>query len=170
MKRGLLRVVLALLLVLTVASKAAQPPDGIGRNELIARVMEVLAQHRLAGQPDLVPARSVIPVAVRFEAPGCDRPIEVLPIHINFQEAPVFDVVLGAGYVRLFAYLDRTWLVESPWGMRLTWLKHKLLSLIGLGRFVTITTGLLVASPPGCRAADTIDWSRVWDRSTTGRP
>ena len=168
MKRVLLRAVLLLLLILTVATKS-QPPDGIGRNELIARVMEVLARHQLSGQPDIVPARSVIPVAVRFEAPGCDQPIEVVPIHINFQEAPVFDVVLGAGYVRLFAYLDRTWAGESPLGMRLTWLKHKPLSLVGLGRFVTIPTGLLIASPPGCRAAQAIDWSGVWDRSTTGR-
>ena len=50
--------------------------------------------------------------------------------------------------------------------MRLTWLRHRALFTLGLGRFVTNKTGLLVASPPGCHIAPAIDWSLVWDRRT----
>ena len=50
--------------------------------------------------------------------------------------------------------------------MRLVWLKNKLLFMFGLGRFVTIRTGLLIAEPSGCYIVEIIDWSLVWDRRT----
>jgi hypothetical protein len=94
------------------------------------------------------------------------RAIEVVALNINLQEAPFFETFFGPGYVKTFAYLDRTWLAEDLLGMRLAWLKNKPLYMFGLGRFVTIPTGLLIAEPSGCHIAETIDWSLVWDRRT----
>jgi hypothetical protein len=153
---------------LTVVSKL-QTPLGIDRRDLISGVVRVLAEHQFKSEADLNPARRVLPVAVRFEAPGCDRPIDVVTIHINLHEAPLFDAAIGTAGTRQFVYLDRIWTEENRLGMRLTWLRHKVLSFLGLGRLEAITLGLLVISPSGCHAAQAIDWSKVWDKRTIAR-
>ncbi len=164
MNRAVLRAVLASLLILTVAFKMQAPADPT-RKQLVARVVNVLAGHHLSVlEQNWRPSPELLPVVVRFEAPGCRAPVEVMLVNINLHEVPLFKGRVAADYTRLFAYLDRTWSTEDRLAMRLTWLKHKVLSILGLGRFVTITKVLLVASPPGCSVASGIDWSPVWDR------
>jgi hypothetical protein len=156
----MLRLILAGLLITSVASKFNVSVD---YNRYIgSAVTKVLEQHGLKAQADLSNARATIQV----HAPGCDGAIEVVPININLQNTPLFDAVLDPGYVKMFVYLDRTWLAEDRLGMRLVWLKNKPLFMLGLGRFVAIATALLIAETPGCHIAETIDWSLVWDRST----
>jgi hypothetical protein len=160
MSRNWLRIIWALLLLMTVASKA-QVSTSLDREELANNVVQVIATHRLSVEP-MLSVRDLFAGAARFRAPGCDEPIEVMPVHISLQEAPLFDALIKADYTRQFVYLDQTWLSENRVAMRLTWLKHKALSFLGRGRFVTIPTGLLVVSPPGCHAAEAIDWTPVW--------
>lgn len=158
--------ILALVLLATVAIKATQSSASIDRDALTSNILRVLSENRL-GTPVAKPLpREVLPVAAQFEAPGCDGPIEVILVYINLQEAPLFDTVIRAGYTRQFAYLGKTWTSADRLQLRLTWLKHKALGILGQGRFVVIGTALLVVSPPGCHAAATIDWSPVWSRST----
>ena len=161
----LLRIIFAGLLLATVASKAQVPTD-FSRDDVSGIVIKVLNQHGLSARADIPEERNVLRDAVHFRAPGCDGIIEVLPIYINLQEAPLFDAVIRPSYTKRFAYLDRIWLTEDRLGMRLVWLKYKALSIFGLSRFVTIPVGLLVASPPSCHIAQTVDWSLVWDRRT----
>jgi hypothetical protein len=162
MSRTYLRAILAVLLLMTVINKT-RVSASLTRETLTSNVLEVLSEHRLSPQR-VMPERDLLPTAAYFQVPGCDGPIEVIPIHINLQEAPIFDALVKPAYTRQFAYLDKTWLGENRVGMRLTWLKHKLLSFLGIGHFANSTTGLLIASPPNCRAASTIDWSPVWRR------
>ena len=162
MSRNWLRTIWALLLLMVVVNNA-QMPASFDREKLANNVVQVIAAHRLSTEP-MPAARDPFPDAVRFRAPGCEEPIEVIPVHINLQEAPLFDALIKANYTRQFVYLDQTWLSENRVAMRLTWLKHKVLSFLGWGRFVTIPTGLLVVSPPGCDAAEAIDWTPVWSR------
>ena len=60
----------------------------------------------------------------------------MIPIISTSRRLP-FDAIVKPAYTRQFAYLDKTWLSENRVGMRLTWLKHKLLTLVGLGHLRT---------------------------------
>jgi hypothetical protein len=159
----LLRATLASLLLLTVYSKT-QTAIEFSREKLVGNVLQVLAAHKVSAQANALPKDSVLPVAVRFHAPGCEAAVEVMPIDINLQEAPMLDAIVKPNYVRQFVYLDQVWTSESRLGMRLTWLRHRILYTLGMGRFVASKTGILVASPPGCRIDPPIDWSMAWDR------
>ena len=159
MSRTSLRALLAALLLMTVATKT-QVSANLSRDRLTGNVLDVISAHQLKTYP--VATRDLLPAAARIEAPGCDGSIDVIPVHINLQEAPLFDTFVNPKYTRLFAFLDKTWSREDRIGMRLTWLRHKLLSFLGLGHFLNSTTGLLIASPAGCSAALAIDWAPVW--------
>lgn len=161
----MLRAVFVSLLLLTVVTQTQGPLDS-DRERLTRNVLEVLAGQGLSARAALPPARDILPVAAQFQAPGCGDRIEVLLFHINLQEAPLFDAVLKPNYARQFAYLDETWFSENRLGMRLTWLKHRVRSVLGLSRFMRSKDGLLIVSPPGCQIAQTVDWSLVWDRRT----
>jgi hypothetical protein len=165
MKAYWLRSILALLLLATAAAKTRGTAN-IDQETLATNILHVLAEHRLGAQAARPVGRTLLPVAVQFHAPECSGPIEVIPIDINLQEAPLFDLFVRPDYTRQFVYLDKTWTGADRLQMRLTWLRHKASAMLGLGRFVTITKGLLVASPPGCQAAAAIDWSAVWTRGT----
>lgn len=161
----LLRVTLLSLLLMTVFSKT-QTTVYTGQEWLVGNVLEVLVLHRVSAQANATQTGTVLPVLVQFEVPGCDGSVEIRSIHINLQEAPMLKAVIKPNHMKQFAYLDQTWHSENRLGMRLTWLRHRLLSLLGLSRFVTGSEGLLIVSPPGCHAAEDIDWSLVWDRRT----
>ena len=163
------RAILASLLLLTAYSKT-QTSDEFGRDKLVGNVLEVLAAHNVNAQASPLPKDVVLPVAVRFHAPGCERAIEVMPIDINLQEAPLLDTIVKPNYVRQFVYLDQVWDSENRLGMRLAWLRHRTLYTLGLGRFVANKTGILVVSPPGCRIDPPIDWSLAWDRRMVAAP
>lgn len=100
--------------------------------------------------------------AVAFDAPQCGGRIDVFPVRLNLQEGPLFDAVVGAGRERRIAYLGRTWEAPSRLDLRLEWLKHKALSVLGLNPYTASTTALLVASPKDCALARSIDWAPFW--------
>jgi hypothetical protein len=164
------RLVLGGLLIATVAGKihiaTKSSPDSV----ISRAVVKVLEAHGLNGQVRVSSTRDVLRSTIEVRSPGCDRAIEILPVDINLQAAPLFDIVIEPGYTMWFAYLDRTWRFEDRMDMRFTWLRNKALSIFGLGRFITIPTGLLIAEPPGCHVGD-VDWSMVWDiRTLRGGP
>jgi hypothetical protein len=162
------RVALGALLILTVAGKIHVSSKSSPEATISRAVVKVLKAHGLNGSVHVSETRNVLRSSIEVHPPGCDRAIEILPVDINLQAAPLFDIVIEPGYTMWFAYLDRTWRFEDRMDMRFTWLRHKALSILGLGRFVTIPTGLLIAEPPGCHAGH-IDWSMVWDtRTLTG--
>lgn len=170
MNRLVGRVVLVALLLATVAGKIHVSGVSTAEANISRAVVTVLEAHGLNGQVRVSSTRDVLRSSVEVRPPGCDRAIEILPVDINLQAAPMFDIVIEPGYTMWFAYLDRTWRFEDRMDMRFTWLRNKALSIFGLGRFVTIPTGLLIAEPPGCHVGH-VDWSMVWDtRTLMGRP
>src|SRR5215470_8697984 len=124
MSRISLRAILGVLLLMTVATKTHVTAN-LSRDKLTGNVLDVISAHRLNTYP--VPIRDLLPAAARIGVPGCDGTIDVIPVHINLQEAPLFDTFVDPNYTRLFAFLDKTWSREDRIGMRLTWLRHKLL-------------------------------------------
>jgi len=130
-------------------------------------LVELLASRGLEARA--VPANeSSLLKAVAFEPPRCNGPVHVFPVQLNLQEAPLFEAAVGPGREPHIAYLDRTWRDPDRLALRLEWLKHKTLSIWGLGRYTTDTTALLIAAPTGCRIAESIDWSPLWRRPRTG--
>jgi hypothetical protein len=159
MKATALRMVFAALLLATVISKTHAPR--IERN-LDAGVLATLAHYGLSPRRRAAEQDSALPSSIYFDAPGCDGAVQVMPIQLNLQEAPLLSSVGAPDYDRLIIYLDRSWRDPDRLGMRLVWLKYKALSLLGLSPYVPTTLALLVAEPHGCEAAETIDWRTVW--------
>lgn len=106
---------------------------------------------------------------VAFDAPQCGGSVQVMPVRLNLQEAPLFDAAIGAGRERHIAYIDRTWREPRRLELRLAWAKYKMLSAIGQGPYTANTTALLIAAPPGCRLAESIDWAPLWHRAPSRR-
>src|SRR5262249_15925828 len=153
-----LRTIWTLLLLMMVGNKAHISTND--REKFANNLVQVIAAHRFSVEPT-TRIRDEFPDAVHFRAPECEQPIEIIPVHISLQEAPLFDAIIKVNYTRQFAFLDQTWPSENRVGMRITWLKHKILAFFGRDRFVANSTGLLIVSPPDCRAAAAIDWAPV---------
>jgi hypothetical protein len=161
MKAAALRMTLAALLLATVVSKTHAPRV---ESNLDAGVLATLAHYGLSPQHRVAEQDSALPSSIYFEAPGCDGAVQVMPIQLNLQEAPLLSSVGAPNYDRHFIYLDRSWQHPDRLGMRLVWLKYKALSLLGLSPYVPTTLALLVAEPHGCEAAEMIDWRTVWQQ------
>lgn len=160
MKAATLRMALAVLLLATVVSKVYTPR--LDDRDLDPGVFATVAHYGLTPRRGPAEAGSALFPAISFEAPGCSGAVQVVPIKLNLQEAPLLGSVGGPGYVRHFIYLGRTWHNLDRLGMRLEWLKHKSLSVLGLSPYAPTSSALMVAEPRGCHAAEAIDWSRVW--------
>lgn len=162
-----MRLILAGLLLAMVATRiSVGPPATL---DIHAAVVDVLTRRGLSVQ-DSPPAQHQEPFASLFATlPGCSAPVQIMPVTLSLQEGPAFDSTIAPGYDRRFAYLSRTWATADRLGIRVEWAREKTLSLFGLSRFVPIPTALVIAAPAGCRAADAIDWSAVWERTTADR-
>lgn len=150
-----IRALLVAMLVATIAVKvrAAVVPV-IDMPVAIARTLEKNGFSPDAGEP----ARQFM----SFSNPACRRPLRVQTVGLYFGDGISRDEIPAPGYVQNFVYLDREWTSPARFEMREEWLKHRLLVLFGLSRYVPVPTALQIAVPVDCRAADAIDWSRVW--------
>lgn len=166
MKTLALRVVLAGILVATVAYKVqhagAEPPD------IRASVMHLLARQGWPAQEVAGSAPEIIGNVVTFRAAGCNLDGQIYVVDLGFQAAPILDQSIAADYTRHIAYLGRTWERQDRVSLRLEWLKQKVLSAFGIGHYAVNNVALVIAEPPGCHAADKIDWSAAW-RPSDGR-
>ncbi len=167
MKAAALRVTFAVLLLATVVSKVYTPR--LDDRDLDPGVFAAVAHYGLTPHRGPAEAGTALFPSIYFDAPGCDGAVKVVPIKLSLQEAPLLDSVGGPSYVRRFVYLGRTWDNLDRVGMRLEWLKHKSLYVLGLSPYAPTSSALVVAEPRGCHAAEAIDWSLVW-RPETDRP
>src|SRR5262249_42081962 len=130
-----LRAIWTLLLLMMVCKFLAtvgnktQMSTSLDREKFTNKVAHVIAAHRFNVEP-MLQQRDQFPDATLFQAPGCDQPIEIIPVHINLQDAPLFNAHIKANHTRQFAYLDQTWRSENRVEMRIAWLKHKVLSFL----------------------------------------
>jgi hypothetical protein len=160
-----IRALFAVLLLGALAARiqASHEPA----HDIRPAVVELLASRGFAAH--IVPAKDdSLLKAVAFDAPQCGGSVQVFPVRLNLQEAPLFDAAIGAGHERHIAYLGRTWRELSRLELRLEWIKHKMLSAAGQGLYTANTTALLIAAPSGCRLAESIDWAPLWHRAPPG--
>jgi hypothetical protein len=163
MKSLALRVILVALLILTIADKVWRPratPSDMGREVLSFAARNGWTAHQEAAATD-----SPLGSPITFRAESCDKPGQIYLVHLSLQAAPMLNHVIPPDYARRFVYLGRTWFIEDRWGMRLEWLKQRVLSLFGLARYTVNDTVLVITEPGGCHIADNVDWSLVWGPS-----
>lgn len=154
------RVLFAGLLLGALAARI-QASDEPAEHDVRPAVAELLAARGIDAR--IMPtADSALLKPVAFEAPQCGGRVDVFPVRINLQEAPLFDAAIGPGREQRIAYLGRSWEAPSRLDLRLEWLKYKALSVWGLGTYTTNTTALLIAAPKGCALAQGIDWAPFW--------
>jgi hypothetical protein len=165
MSSHVLRALLAGLLIATVAAKIWGPRN-VAEVDIRAAVVTLVTGHGWSAYDEAATSPDPLGKAINFQAPECEALGQVFPIDLGLQLAPMLDGVIRPGYTRRFVYMGRTWLTEDRFGMRLEWLKHRVLSMFGLGRYVANETALVIAEPHDCRVADKVGWSAVWERRT----
>jgi hypothetical protein len=153
------RALLAALLVGTAAVKVSSAPDGNSDFRSSAAA--------IVGQRGLIHGNAPGELPIFVTAPGCDRDIVVLPLTLNMQEAALLNDVTEPDYARHFFYVDRAWTSRDRFNVKADWLKRKVLSFVGLDRHVQLHQALVVAEPPNCEFARTIDWRPLWRRHSS---
>lgn len=160
MKNWLVRAAFAALLLGTLAVRI-QASHEQAEYDVRPAVVELLASRGIAAQ--IMPAEDhALLKAVGFDAPQCGGRVDVFPVRLNLQEAPLFDAAMGVARERRVAYLGRTWREPSRLDLRVEWLKQKTLSVVGLGSYTANTTALIIAAPKGCEIARDFDWAPFW--------
>jgi hypothetical protein len=160
-----LRVALASVLIATVVARvwASNPTTEV---DIRAAVLALIARQGWSAYDEAAGSADALGKAIYFRAPECQASGRVFAVDLGLQLAPMLEHVIGPGHGRHFVYMGRTWSNPDRFGMRLEWLKNRALSLFGLGRYVGSEIALLIAEPQGCRAAENVNWSAVWERQT----
>lgn len=172
MRAGTLRVSFVTLLLASVAANLLGGPSGadwFGKSvDIESRVIEFLQSqgfiYRETREVTTGSLRSLV-----FEAPGCTRDLQVVPLSVTFEDRPRFDRIDQPGDRRRFIYLDRSSAVEDRIGMFLERAKHTALTLLRQTRYVPYRNMLMVTEPFDCHAAETVDWRPIWDRQYPAR-
>jgi hypothetical protein len=102
--------------------------------------------------------------ALAFDAPGCTQPVFVAKVEDTFEQGLTLQLAGVPGNVRRYVYIDRSWPIPDRPGVFGERAKQMILAVLGMTRYVPSRRLLLIDSPPGCHAADAIDWRPVWDR------
>jgi hypothetical protein len=164
MNASLLRAAFTALLLATLASKAQTSPTApTDILDIRAGITDALARQGLAAREDKASQGHVFAGSILFDAPGCDRVVRVVPVSISLWEGPLLNEAIGSDDQKHFLYLDGTWLTEDRIGIRLEWLKHRSLAMLGLSRYIASPFVLLVVEPRGCDVVKTVDWRSVWE-------
>jgi hypothetical protein len=109
--------------------------------------------------------------AISFDAPNCSGAVLVVPLAVTFEQEPIMRSAAGGPHLtRRYVYLERSW--DSPHRLAVFFERAKfaVLAVFGLTRYVPSRQLLLVEAPPGCEAADGVDWRLVWDRRMLQSP
>lgn len=158
------RALLAGLLIITVADKVWRPRAT--PTDMRSAVLNLVARNGWAAHEAPGVSDNPLGKSITFRANACAASGQIFFVQLSLQAAPMLDHAIPSDHVRRFVYLGRTWLTQDRWGMRLEWLKQRMLSLFGLARYMVNDTVLVIAEPIGCRVADKVDWSSVWEQRT----
>jgi hypothetical protein len=159
--RVALRGALLALLLATVAVKLWLPPSpAVDMRTAVSAILSLEGfRPRLSPQG---PGSAL--ESVDIEVPRCGGIVQVMPLRLAVWEGTWLREALDPRASRRFVYLDGAWPDVDRIGMRLEWLKHKALSVVGMSRYVAGPFALLLVGPPGCRVAEVVDWRMMWDR------
>jgi hypothetical protein len=147
---------------LTAQQRTADTLVEIGPGDLAAAVTRVAQSHGWTFR-DQETAYGNVP-ALRFDAPGCSRPVTVA-LQVNFDFAPfVQSSARKVGDVARFVYIDRSWDRPNRLVFFFYRMKYAALATFGLTHYVPGGPLMLVEAPSDCGAVEAIDWSNVWNR------
>lgn len=156
-----LRAILVAILVATIAVKVRAAV--IPLIDVPAATSRTLAQYGF--RPDSsTDTRSLM----SFSNPGCRLPLKIGTVTLYLGDGITANEGRKPDYVRRFVYIDREWPSPDRFAMRKEWLKHRISALLGFSPYVPMPVALAIAVPVDCRAADAIDWSRIWTEETAG--
>jgi hypothetical protein len=153
----------ALILGGSVLANARPTNPPAEAEQLAAAVINVARSNDLTFRGRTTLANHLID-ALTFDAKGCSEPIMVTLLSVLAEQAPLLETQNLQGRTLRFVFYDRHW--RTPNRSSITWegKKQKALAVFGLTRFAPSEYMLAIAAPSGCKAADAIDWQKVWDR------
>jgi hypothetical protein len=135
-----------------------------------AAIAGMLQSHGLQLHENPVKPPKVLSVVVYFQRPECDRLSVVIPYFINAETEPLLARVTEPGFTRSFYYMDGVWPEQHRASMFLEWLKYATLDLVGASPYVPVKKAIVLADPPDCRPAETIDWHVLWEKNRQRNP
>lgn len=100
-----------------------------------------------------------------FAGLGCSQQVSITVLD------GAFDQDIGSGPAReqgegvRYVYIDRAWDRPNRLGFFIERMKYAALAVVGLTEYQPSWHLLRIASPPGCKVADKLDWKRAWDRN-----
>lgn len=152
-------VFVALVLATTAVKIRASHVPGL---DMRTAIINIVAPHGWSLRPTPTDLRHPLLDPLTFQAPGCDGTVQIYSVAANFETAPLLDLVISPQYRRTVAYHDKTWPTIDRLAIRIEWLKHRSMQVLGLSRDVSRPPALVIAEPAGCRVVETIDWSQAW--------
>ena len=162
-----LRGVLATALIVSLALKFQATRDRAvvdGAFDMRRAVTELTRLHGWTEQAPSVPLRPSLRTAMYFAAPGCSRAAIVVPVALNLEIVSLLGRIVEPGYRKRFYYIEHTAPVHRRIALYSEWMKHYLLSLAGLTRYLPARSAVMVAEPPDCHASEHVDWRLIWER------
>ena len=158
---AVVRAVFALLVLAAAGSRLSADPQR--EIDMRAVVSGVLA--RQGFEPRLSPQGPGNALAsVDIDIARCAGTVKIMPVELTVSEGPWLSEALDPKAAKRFVYLEGTWPDVDRIGMRLEWLRHRILAMLGMGRYITHPWALLLVGPPGCNVTEIVDWRVMWDR------
>ena len=158
--------VLALLLSLAVRFQSNRARETVmAEFDAGAAIARVLQARGFELRENPVKPPKLLSVVVYFQRPECNRASLVLPYFINAEVEPMLARVTEPGFGRHFYYMDSSWPEQQRFAMFLEWLKYATLDLVGASPYVPVKKAIVLADPPDCRPAETIDWRPLWAKT-----
>lgn len=128
-----------------------------------AAILNIARAHGLALRRDQQVASGNVRTFV-FDAPGCAQPVSVALLSVTFEEIPLVPAAREPRDQIRYVYINHVWNRPDRLGVFIEWKKQRLLTVLGLTRYVPSRHLLLIDTPSDCGAADEIDWQSIWDR------
>jgi hypothetical protein len=158
-----LHVVFATILIGSLAAKERGADALTESGNIELAILNVARSHGLAFREYTTITGTDVRALV-IEAPGCSRPVLVVPLLVTFDQDPIVRSAHEQGDVLRYVYIDRTWDKPDRLAVFVERMKYAALATFGLTRYEPSWHLLLVESPSHCQVADAIDWRLVWNR------
>jgi hypothetical protein len=156
----------ALLVLATVVSRLSDDPRrAIDMRDVVAGM--------LAGQGLESRLSSAGPgnalASVDIEVARCSGTVKIMPLGLTIAEEAWLSEAIDLKASKRFVYVEGQWPDVDRIGLRLEWLKHRVLAAVGMSRYETALSVLLLVGPPGCNLAEITDWRMMWDKGALRR-
>ena len=162
-----LHVVFATILIGSLAAKERGADALTESGNIELAILKVARSHGLAFREYTTITGTDVRALV-IEAPGCSRPVLVVPLLVTFDQDPIVRSAHEQGDVLRYVYIDRTWDKPDRLAVFVERMKYAALATFGLTRYEPSWHLLLIKSSSDCKVADVIDWRLVLNRDYIG--